>query len=306
MKKVTLAMIIVWSIVGIFLVGALVYGLVNRGSFVPFWNNSSAREVIFDQSFNVEDFDNIILSMTSDETKVFVTDEDFIRVVQYGINLNENRKIKVVSQNRRELNISGSNFSVNFFSFGFNYSRSFVEIYIPESYNGKLDVSLTSGLITFEDDIDIADLDIRISSGTVRSDYAINVSNRTNIRVTSGTIKLYGGLNTDRYNISVSSGTINIDKHLIGSGNLSTSSGMIKAYGVDITEELSAKVTSGMLTLGVVNDALDFDATVSSGLINTYFLTQDEGKRKTASFGDAPRKKLEVSVNSGTLRIEKY
>lgn len=307
MKRLTLVMIIVWSVIALLILGAMIRGIASGGisSFALFSGDYSGnRELLFDETYPAEALKTIELSLSSDDATIYLTDDDTVKIQQYVIDMPQDRKIRVTaSGNALRVESGRERGGINFFSFR---RESRVDIYLPKSYREALLVSLLSGTIRIDGELNLSELQLKLSSGDIRSGAAINAKN-ADIEVTSGTIDLTGGLLAERYDIGTSSGTVRVYEQLTGSGSIKVTSGTIDLAGVDIADSLDVRVSSGDVALSLAgNPALNFTGEVTSGDIDTYFdlLYHDKiGKKISAETGAEPRKKLNVKVTSGTVRI---
>lgn len=297
-------MIILWSVIGLFILSAIVAGaFFNWRAGIRLGPNSLNAELVVDEAFSAKDIDTVKIDLVSDMCRILTADGENIVVKHYARGVGNNRYAKVSRQNGTLTVSTRSPHGFDpFYLFVWN-NYSMVEIYLPKSYRENLAAHISSGTLTFEDELDISGLDVKISSGTIRSDYSIKTPD-ANISVNSGTIKLTGGVKADNYAISVSSGTVNVNG-IKGSGDIEVNSGSVRLTGTDIEDHLSLKVSSGTINIGIAGDPpLEFTGHKSSGTIHTYFATFDSGSSNfSATTGQAPYKKLDVRVNSGTIRI---
>lgn len=309
MKGLHIAMIVLWGIIGLAIVGIIIAG-------VAFQNNSFGFNFNFDTSFKQDmtlavdetvaanSIDEIKIDLSSDECVVYLTDGDSVNVKHYIHNVPESDLARVTSSGN-SLNISTKGtLRVNIMFFGFVSRRSVVEVYIPKNYKDRLDIDLTSGDIRFDSGMELSELDIGLSSGTIRAENLIKADDAS-ITVTSGDIRLTGGLETDKYTVKASSGTISIAEKLSGSGNVKVTSGDIRLFGVDIADSLSVGASSGTISIEIAgNPSLNFTGHKSSGTLRTYFSAlHDDRGNYSATVGDGPYKNLDVQVTSGDVRI---
>lgn len=310
MRKITLIMIIVWSLLALLIIAALVGGIVYRGSagisgITSFADSGGSREMVYENTFPIDGIKDIDISLSSETVDIFPSKDNTLRVVQYGHNLDRDRVI-VAEQQGDTLSIrrGGSGNRNFFFGFGINRNRSWVEVYLPAPYRGHLKLDLTSGSVRIGTDLNLKDLGIDISSGTIRSDYGITAQ-EADIFMTSGTLRL-DRLSAKEFSIDVSSGTVRVD-HLAGSGRAQITTGSLRLYNVEIADHLSADSSSGTIAISLLGEpSLDFAGEVSSGTLHTYFDTYRKGdhdREYFAKIGDAPYKTLTTEVTSGTVRI---
>lgn len=307
-KRLNLALIIIWCAVGALVAAAMVGGLISnreigRGAFSFGIRGKADSKLLVDENISVENIDTLKLSFASDTCRVFLTDGDNINVKHYGRGIPKERYVKVF-QNGGEAEVTtrtGPGISI---SFSMINEYSLIEIYLPKSYKNALDVKLSSGTLDFDGAPDLKKLNIELASGSIRSESEIKAQSAA-ISASSGVIKLKGGLITGDYTIKLTSGTIEVGTRLTGSGTANVSSGTLKLSGVDITESLQAGVTSGTINIELSGDpSLKFTGKKTSGSLKTYFETYSDSKdRVFAVVGDGPYKELTIKTSSGTARV---
>lgn len=331
MRKVTLGMIIFWSVLALLILAALIGGVfftANRRPVVsgeipstlsadtaaqtesaetPERPAAPARSAppenadkLFDQSLPISDVQNLLIDMTSDEVNLYPAEDNTLRVVQYGVNLNDER---IIALERR-----GSTLAVTRSSYGWQlfttpgYSRSYIDIYLPQSYHQALEIDLTSGSVTMHDDRQLSEFSIDITSGDIDVKH-IEAQSAT-VEMTSGNVQIEG-LSVDSFDMDCTSGNIRVDS-AAGSGKLWTTSGSIHLERLELTDTLSLELTSGSINVGLAgNPNLQFKASRTSGSIDTYFPTnsEDNGRELFGSVGSAPYKRIEIDSTSGNVNI---
>lgn len=312
MKKLRLAMIIVWSIIAIIIIGILISGITFPGGIIGirggnslgtrFVSKRSGNETVYmDQSVPVSGLERVALTLSSDDCDIYPSSDDQIRVIQYGINLSDSQIISIKQYDSTLEIARGAGHTI-----WFGYSKSRVEVYLPGAYHNDLEARLASGKIRIQTDLDLERLSIQLSSGDIASDRQISAG-EVDLTVTSGDVRL-AALKTEQYDCTVSSGELDI-RELTGSGDLSATSGTIRADNVTIAERLDVQVSSGDVNLSLAGDpGLNFTGKRSSGDIHTYFDVVTGGtndKAVSATIGAEPRKDLSVQVTSGTVRIDR-
>jgi hypothetical protein len=265
---------------------------------------SENRELLLDETFSASGIENLELRLSSEEVDIYPSEDANFRVVQYGVNLDDSQLISA-EVDGDTLTVDKHFTSNSFFSFGFHYYRSWVEIYVPEGYHETLDLGLSSGEITLHDDLDLSSVTVRVSSGSVRSESEIKTPN-ADIYVTSGSVKL-AALEAEAFDIGVSSGSVGITA-LAGSGALEATSGRIVLDNVSIGDSLDMKTSSGSIRMTLEGDpSLEFAGKESSGNIRTYFETYHRAgndKESFATLGDGPYKQITAQVTSGSISID--
>lgn len=308
MRKLNLIMIIVWSVLTLIIAVCLIAGIAYHRSGGVFGRSISQklfepgeRELLLEKSFSSANIETIEVYLHSDVVDVFSSPDDNFHVKQYGRNLTQDRIISTDVEGSRFKIQPGENSRI--INFGFMV-ESWVEVYVPSSYEKELDLKLTSGTIKVNRDLDLTNLKLHLSSGDVKSDYVINCA-QADIKITSGSINLQK-LTAPDFEIKLASGTLRIQA-LSGSGAINVTSGDIKLEDMDITDSLKVKVQSGHLKMNLSGDpSLQYQGNVTSGNIKTYFDVYYKDKRESksvATIGDGPYKKLLVQVTSGNINI---
>ena len=309
MKALRILMICLWSIIGLAILGALVYSLIfghMPGVIslpgVSFEAQDTDMELVVDKSFPVSDIHEIEIDLSSDDCEIYTTSASDITVRHYVQNIPESRYIRA-EKDGGTLTVRKGMGGFNGISF-FVFSRSLVEVYIPESYARELDAGVTSGNITIENGMSLKELSLHTSSGDIRAEELLKAE-RAEIDVTSGNISLIKGLETEGYSIKVSSGNVTVDDRFTGSGKVKVTSGNVDLFGVEIAENLSVDVSSGDVEIELAGDpGLEFNAKKTSGDISAYFdIDKDSWHSYSATIGSAPYKELDVEVTSGNVRI---
>jgi lia operon protein LiaG len=310
MKALRILMICLWSLVGLAILGVLIYSMAFGSmpglGFVGFSgfgsDDTSTMQLAVDESFPVSGIDELEIDLASDDCNIYASDTNDIRIMHYVLNMPENRTVNV-RQDGGTLKVDSG--VGNIFSFGFAFRReSVVEIYVPTNWGGKLDAGIASGSVTLEDSFEFSELALKTSSGEIRSEHALKAKD-ADIDVTSGSIRLTGGLEAEEYRLKTTSGEIDVDERLAGSGRIDVTSGSVNVFGVEIAESLGVDVSSGDVDIELAGDpGLAFTARKTSGDIDTYFDIGGEDRHNyAATVGQAPYKKLDIEVTSGSIRV---
>ena len=204
-----------------------------------------------------------------------------------------------------------------FFNFTFNSDKiNTLNVYIPNTFNGKASIETSSGDIEIKD-FNFTTLKINVSSGTVILD-KVEVSGDTSISTSSGDVELSSfisnslvsksssgeiKLNKATINKTIlksSSGSIKISESNVGSVTIDTSSGNVDLMNIEINDA-DIDLSSGNAKLKIIGQESEFktDAKTSSGSI--YY----QGKRIAGSIYDPDgNKSLKVRCSSGNIRID--
>ncbi|MDL2273845.1 DUF4097 domain-containing protein [Oscillospiraceae bacterium OttesenSCG-928-G22] len=307
MKKTTGILIALWAVIGVAALGLLIaYATGWGGLFETMVYGTNERELIQEKSFSPSSVEDIVLSLGSEEISFHPAEDADIVIKQYGRNLGENRVLSLSEQDGK-LHIKRNSGVAQFFSFGFIMSQSWVEVYLPEGYDGSLHIGLASGSLTFYDDISLDELEIALSSGHIQSENTLRARD-AEIKVTSGRIVLEN-LFTESAYLHTTSGNIDI-RAMSGTAEVDVTSGRIKVSELHLGEEFDVKVTSGTVNIGLAGEpSFRFEGHVTSGTLDTYFDTYSnsrENRKFFADVGENPESEVTVSVTSGTVRIDEY
>lgn len=305
-RKLKIAMIVIWSVIGIALINLLVFCIINNRGLGYYFSlnggNSLISKVQKQEVVPLSDCSRIILDCSSDDVIISSSDDDKLKVIQSANrNLNENEKFTIDKRNGA-VSISDrySNFTFNLFG-GLNKK---IELFIPKNYAKDLEVKSTSGDINIDDDLNLNNTKFTQSSGDFTSTGKIT-ADQIDIKASSGDIKSKN-LKAKSYGINSSSGDITIDS-IIGSGEISASSGDIKVTYGDIYEYADVSAHSGDINLRVPQGlSFEFDGDCSSGDIDSNLdlnYKNKDGNKATAKVGDGPYKKINVQTTSGDIDI---
>lgn len=198
------------------------------------------HDINVERRFNVDDVHEMSVSTSSTNISIIPADTKEIKIHYYGytkIGLPkleiELEKGKLIVREKNKINIS--------IGLNFNSQNLKLDVYVPSSYAGNLDISTSSG-------------NASIDSLTL---------NRFGFSSSSG--DLYAAsLNTSFSELNTSSGDITI-KELSGSLHFNSSSGNLTANGIDLTGDLSAKSSSGEITVGFTGLKGNISTGTSSG-----------------------------------------
>jgi lia operon protein LiaG len=306
MKALKILMICLWSMVGLAVLGVLIYSMMYGSmpgfGFIGFGSrDSSEMQLAVNQSFPADGIDGLEIDLASDDCVIYTSDTGDFRVMHYVYNMPESRYVNVKHDGGTLKVDSGIG---NILSFGFGFNESRVEIYVPEGWRGNLDTDITSGSVTLEDSFEFSELALHTSSGEIRAENPLRAQD-AEFDVTSGSISLSGGLEAEEYKLKTTSGEIAVDERLAGSGRIEVTSGSVYLSGVEIAESLGVDVSSGDVDIELAGDpGLEFTARKTSGDIDTYFDIGDDDRHSySATIGQAPYRELDIEVTSGSIRI---
>ena len=224
-------MIVILSIFAYLLIGFFIFAITNQGDF-DF--GSLTREVKLKDNFKSEDKEvkNIVINIPNGDIEIKNSEDDNV-LVEYYTNKKKNSKIEY-SDNEIVLKEN----KINFFCFGLCNGKRKVIIYLPQSYENKLDLKTVSGDI-------ITSLDLsnnKVTLKTVSGDIKIGNVKSPSISTTSGDI-IVGDVN-GKSSFSTVSGDVKASA-INGSFSISTTSGDITISSINIDKDSSIKTVSG-------------------------------------------------------------
>lgn len=310
MKKTTLALITLWSVLGLGIIGLIVWGITAKSTgwfgHAGAGSYTGQMELLLDETVELNGVNRLSLDFFSDDVEIKPSEDGQLRVVQRGKNLPEFRFIQVRRDNNT-VTVDAKGRNGNWFipeMFGGVDSRSKVEIYLPADYDRELDLELGSGSVAVNTALTLSSLDVQLLSGEI----ALN----RNIRAGDASIEVFSGrlnagiLDTGNVSIQVFSGKLNIGG-LSGDAALELTSGQVNIGRMELGNSLDAEVTSGTMEIGIAgNPAISFIGERTSGRLETYFDTYYREQYDGEIFGttgEAPYAQVNASVTSGTLRF---
>ncbi|WRS28758.1 DUF4097 family beta strand repeat-containing protein [Oscillospiraceae bacterium MB08-C2-2] len=312
MKRLLIAQIVLWSVVGLFLTGTLLFFILGGGAFTAMLGEGSWREnityqrgesqLLTDLSQEMEGIDLVVADFSSDRVDIYVTDDPQLRVIHYGRGLDRSQAVKL-RQSQKTLRISRPDYS-DFFNVLPRDSQ--IEIYLPRQYSGRLAVDLSSGTVEIHDEMNLESLDLDLSSGKVVSALPLTVK-KLRVELSSGNIAM-APVFSETFSIDLSSGRVKMDG-LTGGGRIQLSSGSVDIQRMNITGDVSVDAQSGRCILKLAGEpSLDFTGEASSGRIATYFPAHNSsrhvGTDLSAQVGEGPYHRLKVDISSGSVSIE--
>ncbi len=255
MKSSTkIILIIICSILILFLISVLVWGIMMKGSFFE-----GELKMVKEEQFSSENIKEIVVNTARGDVHIFRTNEEKIKVVQKASRKVKEKDLFVSSVNGEVLEITDRRVS---FCFGFCFLPSITyEIYIPDSYQNKISIKTTSG-------------DIKLSG---EEDQYQNVK----LISVSGDIKLNGKVLTNTANFKTTSGDIEIDYLNSTSVEINSVSGDIDSKTIE-GKETKIKTTSGSIELGWIKGEVEV-ISVSGDVELDYFIPDGSSNMKTTS-----------------------
>lgn len=203
----------------------------------------------------------------------------------YIINYYESEKDKInftIENGKLTLKNVRKNFI--FFNYTSKKIRN-VEIYLPTSFQGKVDINLSSGKINLEN-YHLSSLDIDVTSGNINLNN-VEVEGNVKIDITSGNVHI-DNLNASNFDYEGTSGNITIiNSQIINEAQLSMTSGDIDIKDTTIPT-IDLKSTSGDIDLYNITSS-NIDVNVTSG------------DADLTIFGDHTDYQVYINVTSGKV-----
>jgi len=275
-KKIIIFSIIILSILTITLTLFTIYLLIKTPKFT--FNYKNNTEVIYEQSYDIQSINNIKINTISSDIKFKPSTDNNLKVIAYG---NEDSEFKI-KQDDYNLNI---NYDIkNNFCIGICYQEDYIVIYIPNTYNNKININTTSGDISGID-LTNADIDLITTSGDIQ----INNINKLDALSTSGDINIR---NVNEINLKVTSGEVNIN-NINNKVNIQTTSGDVEINNLRLTENSKIKTNSGEIEIDKTNN-IYIDANTTSGEVDI------KNNNRKAEY------ELKVETTSGDVTVNDY
>lgn len=261
---------------------------------------SSAFEMdcqeVNDKSYSSIGIQTINIGFVSETIRFFLHDAQEIRVVEY-------MSKKPSADELAKVDIYNGEFNIKNGKRLFFIAKSKVDIYLPKSFHGNLNIKVTSSSIKSTEILDLKNFTVKGVSCSVKAEGIL--SEYTDINVASGTIKLEQL--TGRYHLSTESGSIHIGK-ISGGGECKTTSGSIHLNYEELKDNVSLSVISGSVRLSVPREAsFYYNVSAISGNIHTCFnATQYSSSRHSVqgTVGDAPEHNINIKAISGNIWMQ--
>lgn len=198
-KGITITLIILLSIIVFFLVMFLVLALNGNLSFggdgMMFGRKSDT--IIVDKTYNLNEINNIEILSTAGDIKFEESKNEELRVVIYGKDENDVN----IALNSNDLKIDYSKYKRAFF--GFNLRINDIIVYIPNNYDGKIDIDndygesklcdLESASVNIDSDCGSVELGkiknayVECNLGDIKAD---TILNKCEIKADCGNVKI--------------------------------------------------------------------------------------------------------------------
>lgn len=284
---------------------------------------------------------NILFDKNSNDIYFYESENENILIKEY-VNKEPSEKEKTtIKEATGVLTVEGKKKNHGI-SLGFNNEHGYVEVYLPTSYQGDLKACSISGDILAEMDFILSkETDFTMSStsgniellkveaenvdiSTVSGDVNIKELNAdTSISTTSGDVDVEDcdgdcKINTvsgdvgledlkGEFDVSTTSGGLEIER-IAGGGEVSTVSGDISLQFDALKADLDISTVSGWVSIYLPKEAaLHFDASTTSGEINTFFDEElsfnKKGNKASGTYGDGSAYDIEIDTTSGDVEV---
>ena len=285
---------------------------------------------------------SLLFGKNSNDIYFYHNDSEQIFIEEYvNWELSEKEETKVTEANGM-LTLDSPRRDNGIINFGVNNKSGYVNVYLPESYQGDLTATALSGDIDADMDlilgkeaalvasttsgeicllkVEAETVDISSVSGDVDVD---EITGETDISTTSGEIEVSACIGD--CNASTVSGDITINsitgksdfrttsgavraEDLLGDGKVSTVSGDIRLHFIKADGDINVSTTSGIVDIYIPeNTTVDFEASTTSGDINTFFDDElsfnKKGNHASGTYGDGEAIRMEISAVSGDVSV---
>lgn len=285
--KIVLLSIILFLLCGFF-VSLMIYG--GEWNSLIFKTGDKMNKVM-ENDYNVSDVKTIESNLREADITFSYSNTDQIKVVVYD--KKDDTKVNV-SLNDGVLRIS---FDGPFICFGFCYYERKVEVYLPDNFDGNLDLTSASGDVTISN-FPNSNVKVKTASGDVQ----INEANKVEVKTASGDVDIF---EANTINVSTISGDVEINSanEIIGS----TTSGDVEIS--EIKEVIDFTSVSGEIDIIHANLIKNSKLSTVSGDIEIESLNPIYVSTKTTSGdvmvrGDDRRSNIELSVKTTSGDIE--
>lgn len=350
MKQTKIILISILAGIMLFWIGVLIRALNGHNPFVQgTWDqkygDSAHLALEYETSAEaVRDF-RVLYENNSLDVYFYESSQDKILIKEYAYKELAEREKTVVTEKDGVLLVKGKRRGklINFGFFNGNRNGGYVEVYLPDTWQGNLKVQTVSGEISSQIDFCLgAEADFQASStsgdiflarveagkinvSSVSGDLRIeDMNGDSQISTTSGEINLF--TETGDCGISTVSGDIRVDcltgvfrfsstsgeisaAEVTGGGRASTVSGDVRLLFKAMEEDLTVSTTSGEVSVGLPRDtAVDFQADTTSGEIYTFFdeflSFNKRGSHASGVYGEGAACTVDINTTSGDISIQ--
>ena len=349
MKQVIIIFISIFAGIMLFCIGVLVYALNGHDPFG--WGlrdreNADYVCLALEYEAPAETVRDLQILYNNNPVDVYFyrSSQDKIEIKEYAYKELAEGEKTTVEEKGGALIVNGKRRGklINFGFFGRDKNGGYAEVYLPDTWQGNLQVQTVSGDISSQIDFCLgteADFEASSTSGEIFLTKVeagkINVSSTSGdlriedakgdvkLATTSGEITLF--TETGDCGISTISGDICVDSltgdfrfsstsgeisaaQVTGVGKVSTVSGDISLQFKALQGELTLSSTSGEVSVGLPRDtALNFRAATTSGEIHTFFdeflSFNKRGSSAQGVYGEGTAHIIDIHTTSGDVSI---
>ena len=232
-KKIAYILIIIFLLIILSLVSVMNFAIKNGGLY---FYSGGYKSIVKEEIYDLEQIDNIDLKLKSSDVKFFVSENNELKIIQYG-----NNDSKEFEENKDSNSIQIIDNPINFMFFNFG-NNSRYEVYLPNSYKGNLIVETVSGEITLNNfNLELKKIEIQSVSGDIELDSSF-ITKESKFKTVSGEITI-NKVNSDEIVLDTTSGDIEINNISSSDSNITTVSGEISLNYV--SNMVKIKTTSG-------------------------------------------------------------
>lgn len=235
-----------------FLTSFMIWAL-NSSKFNFFGINGSKAELLKTSEHIYTTVNKINVESKQSDIRVYASNDDKIKVNIYG---EPNSKVDI-ELNDNVLTVSDLNKSI---CFGFCFSNSLIEIYVPLDYTDDIYLKSISGDIKMEN-TNSRYVDINTTSGEISAKTLDN----TKIKSVSGDVKILAANTAD---ISTVSGDIELNEVTMAL-NIETTSGDVEVLKANILRNSNIKTVSGEVEIERLNN-IYVETSTRSGDVNVF------------------------------------
>lgn len=240
----------------------------------------TTAELVHTQDWDAEEISNITVNYTSDKVYVLPADDDKVSLKEY-CSADSSDYYAAASMDHGTLKIQNGKRPEKAYSF-------YAEIYVPDGYIEKLEVTTTSGVITVQSAADSESIDMKLSTD-------------------SGSVEMSGICGT--VNVETDSGNIAVSDSKC-SGSLKTNSGKATVQITGLTGNLEVYSKSGKIEAALPeNDSYQLSAKTDSGTVHNDFgepfVFETEKKYLTGNYGQDPAYSITLETQSSTIDVQR-
>lgn len=263
-RRLIIVQIVIWSLVGLALLGVLVSGVLKQGfSWMTHISLGGNMKQVYENTVSLSGVNDLTLELTSMDVTFAASENDELRVVQYATGDLKQSDYVTVEQSGDKVDIRQPIWH-GFWLFRMSVPQR-LTVYLPASYAQSLTLRSTSGNVDIEPALNLQKLELKLTSGNIYSDDTITAKD-LRIRMTSGDVGVYS-LVSDTYDISSTSGNIR-GGELTGKGSMQLTSGEIVFESVTGASHRLG-TTSGNIRIGSLTGDTEMQA--ASGNITAKF-----------------------------------